>query len=142
MGTSGQLQFANYPTLLWDGETCDKYWGLCETARRKLFASLTAYDRENFNHSNIQFKRSGVPKTSHEEQLHTKRNCKRQSWRGRQIRKIARRDFSERNLTHLKLDFIYNYSFTFCVNFFMDTWNCFLFVALFQINSFFETHFH
>ena len=72
MGTSGQLQFANYPTPLGDRETIDKFWELCQTARRKLCASVTAYDEGNFNLSYIQLKlvtRAGVRTTSHEEAL-------------------------------------------------------------------------
>ena len=62
-GTTGQFQFANYPTRAEDGETSDKFWELCETARGKVCASLTSYDRRNFNRSKIQvklFPRSGV----------------------------------------------------------------------------------
>ena len=58
-----QFQLVNYPTPLEDRESCDKFWELCETARRKVCASLTAYDRGNFNRSYIQLKlftRSGV----------------------------------------------------------------------------------
>ena len=56
MGTTRQFQLANYPTPLEDRESCDKFWELCETARRKVCASLTAYDRGNFNRSYIQLK--------------------------------------------------------------------------------------
>ena len=56
MGTTRQFQLANYPTPLEDRESCDKFWELCETARRKVYASLTAYDRGNFNCSYIQLK--------------------------------------------------------------------------------------
>ena len=63
MGATKEIQFANYPTLLEDQETCDKFWELCETTRRKVCASLTAYDSGNFYRSYIQLKlftRSGV----------------------------------------------------------------------------------
>ena len=63
MGTTRQFQLANYPTPLEDRESCDKFWELCERARRKVCASLTAYDRGNFNRSYFQLKlftRSGV----------------------------------------------------------------------------------
>ena len=56
MGTTRQFQLANYPTPLEDRESCDKFWELCKTARRKVCASLTAYDRGNFNRSYIQLK--------------------------------------------------------------------------------------
>ena len=63
MGTTRQFQFANYPNPLEDRERCDNFWELCKTARRKVCASLTTYDRGNFNRSYIQlnlFTRSGV----------------------------------------------------------------------------------
>ena len=56
MGTTGQFQFANYPTPLEDRETCDKFWESRETARRKVCASLMSYDIGNFNRSYIQLK--------------------------------------------------------------------------------------
>ena len=56
MSTTRQFQFANYPTPLEDPETCDKFWEICETVRRKKCASLTAYDRGNLNRSYIQLK--------------------------------------------------------------------------------------
>ena len=63
MGTTRELQFANYPNPLEDRTTWDKFWELCETARRELCASLNAYDRGNFYRSYTQsklFARSGV----------------------------------------------------------------------------------
>ena len=63
MGSTREFQFSNYPNPLEDRATCDKFWELCETARRKVCASLTAYDRGNFHRSYIQLKlftRSGV----------------------------------------------------------------------------------
>ena len=36
IGTTCQFQFANYSTPLEDRETCDKFWELSETARRKV----------------------------------------------------------------------------------------------------------
>ena len=62
MGTT-EFQFANYPNPLEDRTACDKFWELCETARRKVCAFITAYDRGNFYRSYIQLKlftRSGV----------------------------------------------------------------------------------
>ena len=66
MGTTREFQFANYPIPIEGRATCDKFWELCETARRKVCASLTAYDRGNFYCSYIQLKlftRSGVADT-------------------------------------------------------------------------------
>ena len=63
MGSTREFQFANHPNPVEDRATCDKFWELCETARRKVCASLTAYDRGNFYRSYIQLKlftRSGV----------------------------------------------------------------------------------
>ena len=63
MSTTREFQFANYPNPLEDRATCDKFWEICETARRKVCASLTAYDRGNFYRSYIPLKlftRSGV----------------------------------------------------------------------------------
>ena len=63
MGTTREFQFAICPNTMEDRATCDKFWELCETARRKVCAPLTAYDRGNFYRSYIQLKlftRSGV----------------------------------------------------------------------------------
>ena len=63
MGTTREFQFAHYSNPLEDRASCDRFWKLCETARRKLCASLTAYGRGNFYRSYIQLqllKRSGV----------------------------------------------------------------------------------
>ena len=58
-----QFQTPNYPTPDEDCGTCDKFWELCEIARRKVCASLTSYDKGNFNRSYIQLRlytRTGV----------------------------------------------------------------------------------
>ena len=49
MGRTREFQYANYPNPLEDRATSDKIWELCETARRKVCASLTAYDGGNFS---------------------------------------------------------------------------------------------
>ena len=43
-GTAREFQTAIYPNTLEDQANCDKFWEICETARRKLCAPLTAYD--------------------------------------------------------------------------------------------------
>ena len=63
MGTTRKFRFANYPKHLEERETCDKFWELCETAKRRVCASLTAPDRGDFHLPYIQLKlctRSGV----------------------------------------------------------------------------------
>ena len=39
-----------------DRATCDKFWELCGTARRKVCASLTSYDRGHVYRSYMQLK--------------------------------------------------------------------------------------
>ena len=48
--------YLNFPTPLEDSKSCAKFWELCETARRKICASMTVYDKENFYRSYIQLK--------------------------------------------------------------------------------------
>ena len=63
IGATRQFHFANYPAPLEDREICDKFWELCETARRQMCVSLTTYFKGDFNRSCIQLKlftRSGV----------------------------------------------------------------------------------
>ena len=62
-GTTREFQFANYPNNLEDRAICVKFWDLCETARRKVCWSVSAYVGGIFYRSYIQlrlFKWSGV----------------------------------------------------------------------------------
>ena len=68
MGTTREFQYANYPNPLEDRATSDEIWELCETARRKVCASLTAYCGGNFYRSYIQLKLHTIGSCG---QLHT-----------------------------------------------------------------------
>ena len=43
MGTTKQFQLANYPSPLEERESCDKFWELCKTTRRKVCVHLSLH---------------------------------------------------------------------------------------------------